>query len=330
MDSDLEKRPNTSNEAKEIRKSVDFGNSSLRPCSVRTFSREGQDSGGASTPRRRSSSLPSCWSGSLQRCPSPSRLAKIPLDPKEPELWAINHHRPNLIAELVPPTETYLQRWLGAKNLASPERRFRISFAELQRMRVRKLQCILTKHVIKMRSDGLEPPSWEDTLDKYTWLVKALKDYDYMAKCSQLPRDPFLVSGEYCVDNYIFERCMPEELQEATFEKVSSIGAWDTEDARPTPICGTRNDNQHKTWVRKFQTRVEIAGVGGAFLIAPMWLMVLHHTVYTCLISTTVFVVAFGLIMAFYLQENRDVLASTAAYAAVLVVFVGTSNSNSA
>jgi hypothetical protein len=63
--------------------------------------------------------------------------------------------------------------------------------------------------------------------------------------------------------------------------------------------------------------------VGGIFLIGPMWLMVLHKTRTTALVSTTVFVVVFGLIMALFLDKMMDVLSRTAAYAAVLIVFVG-------
>lgn len=51
--------------------------------------------------------------------------------------------------------------------------------------------------------------------------------------------------------------------------------------------------------------------------------MVLHNTMWTGLISTSVFVVVFGVLVAWFLEDKEKVLASTAAYAAVLVVFVG-------
>lgn len=73
----------------------------------------------------------------------------------------------------------------------------------------------------------------------------------------------------------------------------------------------------------KRQRRLGMAVLGGAFLIGPMWIMVLHNTLYTCLVSTTVFVAVFGIMMAYKLDDGKDVLSSTAAYAAVLVVFVG-------
>lgn len=54
--------------------------------------------------------------------------------------------------------------------------------------------------------------------------------------------------------------------------------------------------------------------------------MMLQGGLYTSLISTTAFVSGFGILMTYFLGEGKDVLASTAAYAAALVVFVGTSN----
>src|SRR5690606_12807876 len=47
-------------------------------------------------------------------------------------------------------------------------KRFRISFAEVQRMRIRKLQCQLVRHVVKMRLDGHESPGWEESLEQYS------------------------------------------------------------------------------------------------------------------------------------------------------------------
>jgi hypothetical protein len=67
-----------------------------------------------------------------------------------------------------------------------------------------------------------------------------------------------------------------------------------------------------------------MAAIGGAFLIGPMLVMVLHKSLLTTLL-TSVCVIVFGVILAFALDDPFDVLSGTAAYAAVLVVFVGTS-----
>ena len=52
--------------------------------------------------------------------------------------------------------------------------------------------------------------------------------------------------------------------------------------------------------------------------------MVLHRSLATALFTTSVCVLAFGVLVARALEKRFDVLSATAAYAAVLVVFVGT------
>ena len=68
---------------------------------------------------------------------------------------------------------------------------------------------------------------------------------------------------------------------------------------------------------------------GGVSLIVPMLIMKLHTTLLTQLVTTSVFIVAMGVLLAWYMRDaqKRDILAATATYAAVLVVFVGTTTS---
>ncbi|KAK3291386.1 uncharacterized protein B0H64DRAFT_331010 [Chaetomium fimeti] len=206
---------------------------------------------------------------------------------------------------------------------SAPPPRFRVNFAEVQRMKLRKLQCQVVRDVAEMRSHGREAEGWEENLEKY---VKALQDYDYMQNRARSNRDPFLVTGEYYTDNYILGQYLSAGLQAQELETAGSVGDWETDDSRQT-VCGTRGDNLSRTWFVNFRRRVAIAAVGGLFLVGPMWLMVLYNKLYAQLISTTVFVTAFGIVMAIFLNKDDAVLASTAAYAAVLVVFVGTSTS---
>jgi hypothetical protein len=56
-----------------------------------------------------------------------------------------------------------------------------------------------------------------------------------------------------------------------------------------TPITGTRHAANARSQSRSLHERFGMAAVGGASLIAPMWLMVLLRTLYTALVSTTVF-----------------------------------------
>lgn len=75
----------------------------------------------------------------------------------------------------------------------------------------------------------------------------------------------------------------------------------------------------------EYVKKVGMAVLGGSFLIGPMLIMVLHPGLVTSLVTTSVCVFAFGLGIARFLDKPFDVLSATAAYAAVLIVFVGTS-----
>ncbi|KAF2687524.1 hypothetical protein K458DRAFT_415749 [Lentithecium fluviatile CBS 122367] len=64
---------------------------------------------------------------------------------------------------------------------------------------------------------------------------------------------------------------------------------------------------------------------GGLALIVPMLIMVLHPTQVKSLVVTCVFVIAVAVGLAEFMDtaEPKDIIASVAGYAAVLVVFVG-------
>ena len=76
-----------------------------------------------------------------------------------------------------------------------------------------------------------------------------------------------------------------------------------------------------------FWRRLFMAAFGGAALIAPMLIMSLHPTKVTNLVTASAFVVVVAVLLAYVMTEAtpHDIISATAAYAAVLVVFVGTS-----
>jgi hypothetical protein len=78
---------------------------------------------------------------------------------------------------------------------------------------------------------------------------------------------------------------------------------------------------------KAFTGRVAMALFGGVSLIVPKLVMTLHPSRNTSLIttSTATFIFAIALALGASDTAGKDVLAATAAYAAVLVVFVGTS-----
>lgn len=76
--------------------------------------------------------------------------------------------------------------------------------------------------------------------------------------------------------------------------------------------------------------RLIAAFAGGVFLIAPMIIMTLHPSQAKSQVTVSVAVVVFALLLSFGIQvSNIETLVSTATYAAVLVVFVGTSSGGS-
>jgi hypothetical protein len=80
-----------------------------------------------------------------------------------------------------------------------------------------------------------------------------------------------------------------------------------------------------------FLSRLQMATFGGLVLLVPMLIIVLHPTKLTALVTTVVCVLFVGVVLSFYMRkaEDKDILSATAAYAAVLVVFVGTSTTTS-
>ena len=76
-----------------------------------------------------------------------------------------------------------------------------------------------------------------------------------------------------------------------------------------------------------FSERLWMGGFGGVAVIAPMLLMSLHRDLNTSLITSSVATALFTLVLALRAKslKGQEVLGATAAYAAVLVVFVGTS-----
>lgn len=88
----------------------------------------------------------------------------------------------------------------------------------------------------------------------------------------------------------------------------------------------SREKEQQKS--KEFFSRFKMALFGGSSLIVPMLIMRLHPTLLTELVTASIFIFAVAIILAWYMQdaEKRDILAATGTYAAVLVVFVGTTS----
>lgn len=153
-----------------------------------------------------------------------------------------------------------------------------------------------------------------------------MRDYDYVMECSKRPQDYFLATGERSTDHYVTRRVVNDVLDRSNQIELDKpygerqLGPWEHDSQ---PIGGTRNSTLKARSFDDFRDRLFLATVGAALLLGPMWRMVLHDTLYTGLVTTTVCVAVFGFVVVFRLDKPMDVLSATAAYAAVLVVFVG-------
>jgi Family of unknown function (DUF6594) len=76
-----------------------------------------------------------------------------------------------------------------------------------------------------------------------------------------------------------------------------------------------------------FSERLRMALFGGLGLLAPVIVMTLVPGRTSYLVTTSVAILLFALALAIFAEKTsgKDILAATAAYAAVLVVFIGTS-----
>lgn len=74
--------------------------------------------------------------------------------------------------------------------------------------------------------------------------------------------------------------------------------------------------------------RFIVAFIGGAALVVPMLIMRLPEVTLTkSLVTVSVAVLLFAVVLSLVLRaSNTDTMVSTATYAAVLVVFVGTTS----
>lgn len=81
--------------------------------------------------------------------------------------------------------------------------------------------------------------------------------------------------------------------------------------------------------VRLFFERFTLGVFGGLAIIAPMLIMALSNSLVISLVVTSVTTMLFAVLLALPMlgggSDGQTVLAAVAAYAAILVVFVGTS-----
>ncbi|TFB02586.1 hypothetical protein CCMA1212_005344, partial [Trichoderma ghanense] len=220
----------------------------------------------------------------------------------------------------------------SSKKQVEPRVTMRLSLAALNRMRMRRLQMKLAKRIMRMHYFKEMTEDWETLLVQY---ITATRDNDYIRACVDRGlHDPFLIRSERKVDAAILiaelSQIPPDKWEthlslqsENGIKKFNFVPPVEQE---PTAIGGTRTEMTRKQWTEDFLRRVVLSVVGGAFLVVPMWLMIKLNSQTASLITTTVCVFGSGIAAAYALDNAIAVVSTTAAYAAVLVVFVGTSS----
>jgi hypothetical protein len=166
--------------------------------------------------------------------------------------------------------------------------------------------------------------------------VQALKDWDYIQTCVKLgvEKDPFILSTRRTVDKLLINGVAKEkwlamvdarDSMNADIAKLNILAPPLDEDNWVLFGGGSRSAFNSKQARKELLERIGMACLGGMFLIGPMLIMVLHPSRLTSLLTSSMCVLAFGLVLSWFLEKPFEVLSAAAAYAAVLVVFVGTS-----
>lgn len=147
--------------------------------------------------------------------------------------------------------------------------------------------------------------------------------------------DPFLITTEDRLSFILMEReglfrhpnLTPEQVQSLTDRHRRRSAAWDPES---NMLPGeSRTEMRRRNEVRLFFERFTLGVFGGLAIIAPMLIMALSNSLLVSLVVTSVTTMLFAVLLALPVfgggLDGPTVLVSVAAYAAILVVFVGTS-----
>ncbi|CZR59096.1 uncharacterized protein PAC_08988 [Phialocephala subalpina] len=172
--------------------------------------------------------------------------------------------------------------------------------------------------------------------------LQALNEWEEIKKFALIGRDndPFIITNGKTINRAVLNEVITKWRSEARSSLEPLLDA-DFPASSTLPPRRDRNDKYIKVYGRsriiinrlndkeQLLKRIGMAPLGGAFLIGPMLIMVLHKSLHTTLLTTSICVAGFGLVMAVFLEDHFDILSGIAAYAAVLVVFVGTSGDGS-
>jgi VIT1/CCC1 family predicted Fe2+/Mn2+ transporter len=138
--------------------------------------------------------------------------------------------------------------------------------------------------------------------------------------------DPFIITSEKPLDLKLMFEAGLRTASDRANERIQM--AIDKDDVILPPVpYRTRKYHKRDVSFREFWTRFYMAFFGGLALVGPMLIMVLYKRRYTPIVTVSVSVFLFAVaVAAFSPEKPTTVLGVVAAYAAVLVVFLGTSS----
>ncbi|KAJ9606877.1 hypothetical protein H2200_008887 [Cladophialophora chaetospira] len=202
-----------------------------------------------------------------------------------------------------------------------------VNLATLQRMNLHVLQKEILDEVASALTLGrLEMASSRRTRRLMQEYCDALRNWDLMEEKRTLDfeKDPFKLVTSKALDCKMMEEAeiaLPLHREDLRNLRRPSDSA---EPQLPGDSrAGILQEREAQAIVKRFG----VALVGGMALLIPMIIMVLHKDLLTTLLVVSVSVILFAVLVAIYShQSSVDILTLTAAYAAVLVVFVGSSS----
>ncbi|KAJ0114948.1 hypothetical protein J7T55_004691 [Diaporthe amygdali] len=211
---------------------------------------------------------------------------------------------------------------------------FDIELATLQRMVIHDLQHQLVALVKRIRdrqdTGEREMNEAKKLLEDYS---TATRNYDFMlikkaAAKSTGRQDAFRITSEERLGFILMKRAglVPSQADlELLQGNIDQETDWDSQGRRNILPGDSRGQLLEHMDLMAFYQRASMGLLGGFALIVPMLIMVLKNDLLTTLIVTSASTVIFAGVLAIFGRElkGETVLASVAAYAAVLVVFIG-------
>jgi hypothetical protein len=231
---------------------------------------------------------------------------------------------------------------LFVKDLDSQDRvnGYSIYLATLQRMVICKLRRQLADVVQSLEYDRVADDLRMDRAKKLlTQYCDAVRDYDFMAERlvkanDEGEDDPFKISTRSLLDLCLMRDAALVPMKgeddlswQSLYHRVDEDRERYRELENVLP-CESRSSRWNMIERNLILERLAMGLAGGAALIVPMVIMVLHNDLLTTLLTTGVATMVFAGVLALFGKnlKGETVLGSVAAYTAVLVVFVGTSN----